>query len=92
MANIVITSTTDRVDVVFNDYSASLGMISGSWGKDKIIAVLNKTDRVAMIIQDEKEWLVSFDGTAGTFQVDTIDTVAPTSNSDLYDKLKVLIQ
>ena len=35
-------------------------------------------------------WSVTFDGVGG-LQIDSINGVAPTSNSDLYDKLIALI-
>jgi hypothetical protein len=41
--------------------------------------------------RENAQFLFSFNGATGTLQVDTIDGVAPTSNSDLYDKLIALI-
>ena len=92
MANIVMTTTVDRVDVLFNEYSTQLDMVDGSWSRRHILSVRNKTDYVVINILGEKEWRVSFDGSDGSLQIDLVDTVAPISNSDLCDKLRVLIK
>lgn len=92
MANIVITSTTNTISVQFNDYSTMLGMQEGTWAKHAITAIIWVNGYISIFIDDEKEWQVSFDGSGTSLQIDTIDTVTPTSNSDLYNKLKVLIQ
>ena len=34
---------------------------------------------------------VSFDGSTGTLQIDTVSGVAPSSNEDLYNKLVALL-
>ena len=91
MANIVITSTTNSIKVEFNDYSTILNMVKGTWGKSYLQSVLLRTDGVLVDLLAQPDWLVSFDGSVGTFQIDTIDGVAPTSNSDLYDKLIVFL-
>jgi hypothetical protein len=91
MANIVVTSTTNSIKVEFNDYSTILNMAKGTWGKGYIQSVLLRTDGVLVDLLGQPDWLVSFDGSVGTFQIDTIDGVAPTSNSDLYDKLIVFL-
>jgi hypothetical protein len=43
------------------------------------------------LIEQGLLFTISFDGSTGTMQVDSVDGVAPTSNSDLYDKLIALI-
>jgi len=90
MANIVVTSTANSIKVEFNDYSTMLDMTKGTWSKSNITSVHLKTSGILISMLGEHDWLVSFDGSVGTFQIDTIDSVAPTSNSDLYDKLVAL--
>lgn len=91
MANIVVTSTTDSILVVFNIYATPLNIIKGCWNKGYINSFLLRNDGVIVDIENQADWLVSFDGSGGTFQIDSINGVAPTSNSDLYDKLNALI-
>lgn len=91
MANIVIVSTTNSIKVNFNDYSTMLGMTDGTWRKDHLVSIIKMTNNIAIDIQGQPDWSITHDGSNGTFQVDSIDGVAPTSNSDLYDKLIALI-
>lgn len=91
MANITIVSTTNSLKVEFNTYSTVLNIIKGTWSKEHILSVLLRADGVLISILDEHDWLVSYNGSIGTFQIDLIDGIAPISNSDLYDKLIALI-
>jgi len=36
MANLVITSDSSRLYIVFNDLSAQAGMVSGDWAKGEV--------------------------------------------------------
>ncbi len=92
MANIVITSTTNSIKVDFNDLANAAGVKKGVWNKGRITFELDLLDsKVRVLVVGEAVWLVSFDGSSSTLQIDTINSVAPTSNSDLYDKLIALI-
>lgn len=91
MAKIVITSTTNSIRAIFNDYAIQLDMEKGSWNKSHVNNIVLKSSLVLVNIKNESDWLVSFDGAAGTYKIDTINGGAPTSNSDLYDKLNALI-
>lgn len=91
MAKIVITSTTNSIEVVFNDYSTALGMTDGTWNKNHVKNFLRRPTSVVATIGGEVEWLLTFDGAVGTFQVDTVDGVAPTDDDDLYTKLIAMI-
>lgn len=92
MANLVITSTTNSVKVDFGVYGVGNIPLKGTWRKDKIINFSLQLSNAFVIASTigEPEWQLSYDGTNG-MQVDSVDGVAPTSNSDLYDKLIVLI-
>ena len=92
MANLVVTSNTNNIDVVFNDLAAGVGIKKGNWNKLRITFQLMQSDAfVKVLVLNEPTWAVSFDGSTGTLQIDSINGVAPTSNSDLYDKLIALI-
>jgi hypothetical protein len=91
MANIIITSTTNSIKVDFGVYSTALGVTRGIWKKDHIVNITELTDMVDINFENQPDWKVSFDGVVDTFQVDSLDGVAPTSNTDLYDKLIALI-
>ena len=93
MANIIIVSTTNSIEAEFNDMSITADMNGGAWRKEDV-TFIRKTNHIRGEINGQKEWFVSFDGNATdlpTFQIDSIDAVAPTSNLDLYNKLKALI-
>jgi hypothetical protein len=92
MANLVITSTTNKINVVFNDLATTAGIKKGTWHKERItFRLMNSDSFVNVLVINEPAWSVSFNGSTGTLQIDSIDGVAPTSNSDLYDKLTALI-
>lgn len=92
MANIVITDSTNTVKADFG----VLGVVplpkKGAWRKDEIIKItLEPSDAyVKVLVLGENEWALSFNGTNG-LQVDSVNASAPSSNSDLYDKLVALI-
>jgi hypothetical protein len=92
MANLVITSTTNSIKVDFGVLATSANMKKGVWNKNRITFELALLDaHVNVLVIGEPSWGVSFDGSSGTLQIDSIDGVSPTSNSDLYDKLIALI-
>ena len=93
MANIVIVSTTNSIEVDFNVLSTAVDMKAGAWRKEDV-TFIRQANHVRGEINGQKEWFVSFDGNTTdlpTLQIDSIDTVPPTSNLDLYNKLKALI-
>jgi hypothetical protein len=92
MANLVITSTTNTINVSFNDLSVPVGIKKGCWNKTRITFNLAPSDLIVkVLVIGESSWAISFDGSSGTLPVDSVNGVAPTSNSDLYDKLVALI-
>lgn len=94
MANIVIVSTTNSIKVSFGAYyPTALEGTNGVWRKENI-SFEERANYIVANIEGEKEWHVSDDGNSTdvpTFQIDTIDTVAPTSLADLFTKLEVLL-
>jgi hypothetical protein len=99
MANIVMVSTTNSIKCdngVYSGLIGALGIIQkkATFRKDEIFRVSLTPDEGYVEVQFKSKsnyFILSFNGSAGTLQVDLIDAVAPTSNSDLYDKLIALI-
>ena len=91
MANIVITSTTNSIKVDFGVYSTSLDNQEAGCYQKKDMRFYRFSDSVRAIELGEKEWDLCWTATSGCFIIDSIDGVAPTSNSDLYTKLIALI-
>lgn len=97
MANIVITSNTKSVKVDFGDY-INLPDIDGRLAtykrEDISIIYMEKDDAwVNVKMKDAittNHWKLSYNSDAGVFIVDSIDSVVPVSNVDLFDKLDAL--
>jgi len=97
MANVVITSAANYIDVDFGIYAVSNSVdgrratykkedISIIWlEKDDSFIDLKMKDAITTDL-----WRLSFDGVEGSFMIDSIDGVAPTDNIDLYNKLNAL--
>ncbi|MBK6836800.1 MAG: hypothetical protein IPG89_22095 [Bacteroidetes bacterium] len=66
-------------------------MTDGTWGKEHLISIIKMTNNIAIDIQGQPDWIISHDGSNGTFQIDTIDGVAPTSLDDLYAKMIAIV-
>ena len=92
MANIVVTSTTNSIKVVFNDYSTTFNMSKAVWQKKDVRFELRPSDAfVAGLVKNEAKFALAYTSTTNCFIIDSIDGVSPSSNSDLYDKLIALI-
>lgn len=92
MANIIVTSTTNTIQVTFGVYESSVIPKKGTWHKEYIqsFSLMPSDSFVKGRTVGEPEWQLSFNGT-NSMQVDSVNGVAPTSNSDLYDKLVALL-
>ena len=93
MANIVITSTLDTVKVDFGVYFPNkTDLIQAYYNASEIEKVELLVDCVKVhMLDDNDDWILSHDGSKG-FQVDLVDTVAPISLEDLFNKIGVLIK
>lgn len=88
MPNVVITSDVNRLYFVFNDYSHEAGMVSGDWNKSELSTALNLGNvDVFVFIAGLNLFRLSYNATQDALLVDSVDGVAPTSNSDLKSKL-----
>jgi hypothetical protein len=90
MANIVITSSTNLVKVDWGIYATSFS--KESWHKSSLHLFLNNGNNYVQVSEDNGTGIaLTYIATTNAFIVDSVDGVAPTSNSDLYDKLITLI-
>lgn len=90
MAKTVITSTANSIKVVFNDDSIKVGMTQGTWRKDEIASFQLHSGNIKAVTRGGQDW--DMHNSSDSFLViDSVDAVAPSSLSDLYDKLNVLI-
>ena len=94
MANVVIVSGTDFLDIAFNDLSSSVKLIDGRYKRSNILSVVNSTLGYVSVRMDGivKEWQISLTGVNKTMPLDSIDGATPTDIDDLYSKLKVLMK
>ena len=85
-------SSTNSIKVDFGVLGVGSIPKKGVYNKRAIVEMaLQPSDTFVKVINSgEPEWQVSFNGTNG-LQIDSVDGVAPTSNSDLYDKLSALL-
>jgi hypothetical protein len=98
MAFLTITSTADFLEVDNGVYAG----LDSPVGKIPKKSIFPKSSIIRLSIEATEQWVtvafaydsavfvLTFDGSYGR-KVDTIDGVAPISNSDLYDKIKAIL-
>ena len=92
MANIVVKSTTNSIKTDFGALESVTGIAKGTWRKEEVSFFLKPSSAFILVkVHNDLPFEVSFDGSAQTLQIDSVDGVAPTSNSDLHDKLSALL-
>lgn len=92
MANLVVTSTTSCILVAFNSLGTYSNMIKGIWQKQDISFERDISDEfVSVYVKDRDPWQVTYNSSNMGLQIDSINASAPTSNSDLFDKLSTLV-
>lgn len=94
MANTVVTSTTNSIKVAFND-DPNKGLYSkATYTKHDIEYIYLNGNHVEVIAADSHRWILSDDvnNTIQALTIDSVDGNAPTSLSDLYDKISALIE
>lgn len=97
MANIVITKSGNSIIVAFNDYSSAIGgALKRSYDIRDFVEVELGSDYVQVLMRDSHSsntWFLTYDNTYSgdqRFIVDSVETVTPTSESDLFDKITAL--
>jgi len=91
MANLVVVSTTNSIKVDFGVLDSVTLISKGTWRKDNLVSIIKMTNNIAIDIQGQPDWSITHDGSNGTFQVDTIDGVAPITLDDLYNKMIAIV-
>jgi hypothetical protein len=94
MANVVVTSTGNSIKVDFGVYVGGDVPKKRTYNKGKSIFYmsLEASDAMVTVISEgSPQWNLAYTATTACFVVDSVNGVAPTSNSDLYDKLIALI-
>lgn len=92
MANITITKTGGLIDVDFGDYGdGNRAGIKARFRSDNIEDVMMYNDYVLLLMSSGVFWYLCYTETKTYYIVDSIDTQSISSNSDLYDKIKVLM-
>jgi hypothetical protein len=96
MANIIITSTTNTIDIAFNTASREFSIVKGCNNRAHISEVIELFDGGVLITMLAKHsvtgaYKVSFDGQNGP-RVDTVGGVAITSDGQLCDLIGALIK
>ena len=87
--NLTITTTTNAVKVNFND--SPLGdVVKGIWRKDKILSIHNHGTYIE-VLTFEGSFQLSNAALAGCYVIDSVDGAAPSSLSDLFDKLSAML-
>ena len=88
MANIHVTSTTKSIIVDFKDlhpYTPN-NIRAGCWTSDEIF--FGKYENyIEATVKDSPSWQLSFNGLAGTFQIDLVNGITPTDNNHLFELL-----
>lgn len=84
MANLVITTDSERIYIDFGVYSAAAGMVSGNWAKSDMSIEMNigNTD-IFLFATAENVGRLSYIAGTKLMVVDSVDAVAPVSNGDL---------
>lgn len=92
MPNTAITSTASVISLVFNDDNSITGYDKGTYRIDHIVEVELRSDHVLLVLAVTHRLQLSYSAnTKNYLLVDTVNAVAPTSLSDLYDKIVALI-
>lgn len=92
MANLVVVSTINSVKFEANDYASAFGWSKRTRLKSSLITITLHPNLVEYLVGTTDKYYIHYTTNAyNALIVDSIDSVAPTSNSDLYDKLIALI-
>lgn len=89
---IEITSTAESVSVAFNAYSAYTGFVRSKWRIEELVSVVEDLNGSVIVRAKSglSDYPFSYDGTKG-MKVDSINGVAPTSASHLFDLIASIV-
>ena len=92
MAFLVVTSTTNSVRFVANDYAAPFGWSKRTRLKSSLVTITLHPNYVEYLVgENGKYYLHYITNSDNALIVDSIDGVAPSSLSDLYDKMIAVV-
>lgn len=91
MANVIIITTTNSIKVDFGVYASDMPISKGTWNKSSIQHIQLNNNHVYVKVRDGNEWTLNYDIQAKGIIVDSVDGVAPTDLSDLYNKLVAML-
>lgn len=84
MANVVITTDSERIYIDFNDQSDTAGLVSGDWHKSACHISMNiGNSDIFFFVDDLQQWRFSYNGSTDSMQIDTVDGATPSSNTNL---------
>lgn len=98
MANIVVTSDTEKIFVQFNDYSLTVGYVEGYFNRNNIESVQLRSDSLSVMVtmnssSEIKMWdLVYSSPGTGQMIVDSVNGTSPIDNEHLQDLIAALIK
>ena len=85
MANIVVTSDSNKVHVNFGVYASQVGGLKRCFNKQHIVySNLANDDFVEVYVYGGGEWQLDINGVKGLI-VDSVNGVEPTDNEHLYE-------
>lgn len=96
MAKIVITTSSNSIIVAFNDYATVVGYTKSSYHIADIVELGLTASGILVLMRagnNTHKWYLTYDNTYSGddyFIIDTVAGVAPSSESDLFDKLTAL--
>ena len=92
MAYLVVTSTANSVRFVANDYAAIFGWSKRTRLKTSLITLTLHSNFVEYLVGENTKYYIHYTSNGdNALIVDSIDGVAPTSLSDLYDKMIAIV-
>jgi hypothetical protein len=92
MANITVTKVGDSINIDLGVYAVVVDTEKATYQKNSIFLALNAANTfISVYINNRPAWTVSWDIVAGSFCIDSVEGVAPTSNLDLFNKLAALL-
>jgi hypothetical protein len=92
MANLVVKSTTNSVQIEANDYASAFGWSKRTRLKSSLVTITLHPDYVEYLVgENGKNYFHYTSNPYNALIVDSIDGNAPTSLMDLYDKIIAVV-
>jgi hypothetical protein len=92
MANLVVTSTINSVRFIANDYTNPFEWSKRTRLKSSIVTITLHPDYVEYLVGENGKYYLHYTSNPyNALIVDSIDGVAPSSLSDLYDKMIAVV-